>query len=75
MSHHDAFTIERSYAASPAKVFDAWSTPGAKARWFSGPSEWTRAPHQLDVPDRDQWCRSPSSSRELPDQRHLQPGR
>ena len=47
-THHDTFTIERTYAASPAKVFAAWSNPVAKAAWFVGPGEWTRTPHQLD---------------------------
>ncbi|WP_255662547.1 hypothetical protein [Myxococcus sp. RHSTA-1-4] len=32
---HATFTIERTYAASPARVFAAWSRLEAKARWFS----------------------------------------
>jgi uncharacterized protein YndB with AHSA1/START domain len=47
-THHDSFTLDRTYAASPARVFDAWSNPAAKARWFSGPGEWTSTPHRLD---------------------------
>ncbi|MEO5805617.1 SRPBCC family protein [Devosia sp.] len=31
---HSTFTIERSYAAAPAKVFDAWASKEAKAKWF-----------------------------------------
>ena len=32
----DTFVIERTYGASPARVFRAWSEPAAKARWFAG---------------------------------------
>jgi uncharacterized protein YndB with AHSA1/START domain len=34
---HSTFAIERTYDASPQRVFDAWADPAAKARWF-GPS-------------------------------------
>jgi len=30
---HATFVIERTYDASPARVFAAWSQPEAKARW------------------------------------------
>ena len=33
--NHATFTVERTYAASPAKVFQAWADPVAKAKWFS----------------------------------------
>jgi uncharacterized protein YndB with AHSA1/START domain len=32
---HATFTIERTYAANPGKVYRAWSDPAAKAKWFS----------------------------------------
>jgi len=32
---HATFVIERKYAASPARVFAAWSNLEAKARWSS----------------------------------------
>lgn len=32
---HASFTIERTYEASPARVFTAWSQIEAKARWSS----------------------------------------
>lgn len=32
---HHTFTIERFYAASPKKVFDAFSDPAKKRRWFA----------------------------------------
>jgi len=38
---HATFLLERSYDASPARVFAAWADPAAKARWFAGPEEGT----------------------------------
>jgi uncharacterized protein YndB with AHSA1/START domain len=35
---HSTFVIERTYDASPQRVFDAWADPAAKAKWF-GPAE------------------------------------
>ncbi|MFB5676842.1 SRPBCC family protein [Paenibacillus terreus] len=32
---HATFVVERTYAASPARVYKAWSDPSAKAKWFS----------------------------------------
>jgi uncharacterized protein YndB with AHSA1/START domain len=34
---HATFTLERSYPASPARVFAAWSDQKAKSRWLAGP--------------------------------------
>jgi len=34
---HSTFVVERTYAASPARVYQAWADPDAKARWFSKP--------------------------------------
>lgn len=34
---HATFTLERSYPASPARVFAAWSDQAAKSRWLAGP--------------------------------------
>jgi uncharacterized protein YndB with AHSA1/START domain len=39
--------IERTYAASPARVFKAWAEPKAKARWFADPDE-REAKYELD---------------------------
>lgn len=33
---HATFVIERSYAASPAKVFAAFADPAKKRRWYAG---------------------------------------
>lgn len=45
---HATFTIERTYDASPARVFSAWSDPGAKARWFGSSDEWRTDEYKLD---------------------------
>jgi uncharacterized protein YndB with AHSA1/START domain len=45
---HSTFVIERTYPASPARVFKAWADPQAKARWFVGPDEWQSSDHELD---------------------------
>jgi len=34
---HGTFVVERTYAASPEKVYRAWADPIAKAKWFSKP--------------------------------------
>jgi uncharacterized protein YndB with AHSA1/START domain len=47
-THHATFVIERTYPASPARVFAAWADPAAKARWFVGPDEWKNSRYQLD---------------------------
>ena len=42
---HSTFAIERTYDASPARVFEAWANPAAKSRWFGGSEP---PDHQLD---------------------------
>ena len=32
---HASFVVERTYAASPERVYHAWADPIAKAKWFS----------------------------------------
>jgi uncharacterized protein YndB with AHSA1/START domain len=44
---HATFVIERTYDATPARVFKAWAEPEAKASWF-GPKVLTRDGHELD---------------------------
>ncbi|RYE87010.1 MAG: polyketide cyclase [Hyphomicrobiales bacterium] len=34
---HGSFTVTRSYPASPARVFKAWSNPEYKRKWFGSP--------------------------------------
>jgi uncharacterized protein YndB with AHSA1/START domain len=36
---HATFVVERTYDASPARVFAAWADPAAKSRWFSDPDD------------------------------------
>jgi uncharacterized protein YndB with AHSA1/START domain len=38
---HATFVIERTYDASPARVFKAWADPKAKALWFGDPGQDT----------------------------------
>ena len=47
-THHDTFTLERTYPASPARVFAAWSTAETKSRWFQGGGSWTTHYYELD---------------------------
>lgn len=36
----DTFSLERTYPASPARVFAAWADPASKARWFACHAEY-----------------------------------
>ncbi len=36
---HDTFVIGRHYDAAPARVYQAFADPEAKAQWFGGPDE------------------------------------
>ena len=45
---HSTFTIERSYPASPERVFQALSDKGSKMKWFVGPGEWKSASYEMD---------------------------
>ena len=45
---HASFTIERTYDATPARVFAAFANPKEKARWFSGPPEWETTKVAMD---------------------------
>jgi uncharacterized protein YndB with AHSA1/START domain len=37
---HSTLVIERTFDALPPRVFAAFSEPGTKQRWFSGPDGW-----------------------------------
>ena len=45
---HGSFVIERRFAAAPARVFAAWASLEAKARWFVGPAGWQQIERALD---------------------------
>ena len=45
---HATFVIDRLYEAPPARVFAAWATKEAKARWFACHGEWTTSEFTLD---------------------------
>jgi len=44
---HSTFVIERTYDASPQRVFDAWADPAAKTKWF-GPREKPDGAYSLE---------------------------
>lgn len=60
---HTSFVLERTFKASPARVFNAWSDPKAKQRWSdchagTGTSEYSldfrpggREIHRATLPD------------------------
>lgn len=45
---HDTFTIERTYAASSARVFGAWADPVAKRTWFVEGEGWDVERYEQD---------------------------
>jgi uncharacterized protein YndB with AHSA1/START domain len=48
-TQHSTFVIERTFEQPPARVFQAFADPRAKARWFSGtPGEWTEEIREHD---------------------------
>lgn len=48
-SQHATFVIERTYPASPDRVYRAFAEPAAKARWFVGPpGQWRELERRHD---------------------------
>ena len=45
---HADFTIERSFKASPARVFAAWAKAEARATWFVGGHGWSQLIREFD---------------------------
>jgi uncharacterized protein YndB with AHSA1/START domain len=45
---HAMFSLERTYDASPSRVFHAFADPTIKLQWFSGPEEWGPAEAEMD---------------------------
>ena len=46
---HDSFSLERTYEASPAAIFRAFSDQAAKARWFEGGEGYRVLERRMDV--------------------------
>lgn len=45
---HGSFVIERTYSASPQRVFAAWADPAAKRAWFAEGEGWDLLSYELD---------------------------
>jgi uncharacterized protein YndB with AHSA1/START domain len=45
---HSTIVLERTFHASPARLFAAWADPQLKARWFIGPDSWREVKRSLD---------------------------
>jgi uncharacterized protein YndB with AHSA1/START domain len=45
---HDSFVIERTYPASPERVFAAWASQEAKSQWFGDAEGIATSEHSLD---------------------------
>jgi len=45
---HATFSLERTYAATPARVFEAFSDLDAKKQWFVGTDGWVQTEVALD---------------------------
>lgn len=45
---HATFNIDRTFEASPARVFQAFANKAAKKLWFGGPPDWEQGEHTFD---------------------------
>ena len=45
---HGSFVIERTYSASPQRVYAAWADPAAKRAWFAEGEGWDIKSYELD---------------------------
>ena len=45
---HHTFTVQRTFASAPDRVFDAFADPALKQRWFVAPEGWESGPYSLD---------------------------
>jgi uncharacterized protein YndB with AHSA1/START domain len=46
---HDTFTLDRSYAAAVKQVWQTWTDPELRPRWFRGPEGWQTLERRLDL--------------------------
>ncbi len=47
-AEHATIVIERNFAANIDQVYEAWTNPEVKARWFKGPVGWRYINRSLD---------------------------
>jgi uncharacterized protein YndB with AHSA1/START domain len=45
---HATFVIERTYPATPERVYQAFADPKAKARWFAAPAAWEQSRGKME---------------------------
>jgi|ERR687887_12580 uncharacterized protein YndB with AHSA1/START domain len=45
---HATFVVERTYEASPERVFTAFADPRERGQWFVGPDGWEESGHKFD---------------------------
>lgn len=46
---HGNFTLQRTWAAAPERIFSGWSDPALRAQWSGGPpGRWTGLRRSLD---------------------------
>jgi uncharacterized protein YndB with AHSA1/START domain len=45
---HETWTVERTYPASPPRVFEAWGNPALKQRWFTVGAAGGSPPYSSD---------------------------
>lgn len=57
---HSTFTLERTYAASPAAVFAAWSDRDTKAKWFAAEDGRYSLDFRVGGTDRRSWLQGQS---------------
>jgi uncharacterized protein YndB with AHSA1/START domain len=46
--HHDTFTIERTYDASPSEIWRCWTDPELRGQWFKGPDGFKTGERAID---------------------------
>jgi uncharacterized protein YndB with AHSA1/START domain len=44
-----AFRLERTFAAAPEQVFDAWTSPAVLERWWAAAPTWTSPGCEVDL--------------------------